>query len=242
MLSFGKLESYKILIGDGWKWSGVESGNYKSSRVLKLNLSMDPRILMDYGIKLLTTRAEDLYLAELKGVKEVLYELNDEGFSHLKHLNIQNCDEMESIIGSTEWSHHDHAFPNLESLILHNLIKLERICSAPLPSQAFTKLQVIKVNSCDVMEFVFLHSLVKHLSELLEIEISECKFMTYIIAKQSQEDPSAGQTDKIRLPKMRSLTLESLPSLVSLSPESCVKGTENNNDFASQLLSDKVQT
>lgn len=239
LLAFGKLESYKILIGDGWKWSEVESGNYKNSRVLKLNLSMDPSILLDYGIKLLMTRAEDLYLAELKGVKEVLYELNDEGFSQLKHLNIQDSAEMQCIIGSTKWAHHDHAFPNLESLILQNLINIERICSGPLPAQAFTKLQVIKVKSCDRMEFVFLHSMVKHLSELLEIEISECKFMTKIIAEKRLEDD--GETDKIEFPKMRSLTLECLPSLVYLSPEPCIKVTENNNGFSGQLLNDTVQ-
>jgi hypothetical protein len=82
--------------------------------------------------------------------------------------------------------------------------------------------------------------MVQHLSELVEIEISECRIMNYIIAKQRQEDE--GETDIIALPKLRSLTLESLPSLVSLSPESCIKDSENNNDFSSQLLSDKVQT
>jgi len=147
---------------------------------------------------------------------------------------------MESIIGSTIWSHHDHAFPNLESLIIQNMMKLERICSDPLPAQAFAKLQVIKVKNCDLMESVFLHSMVQHLTELVEIEISECRYMNYIIAKQIQENE--GEDDKIALPKMRSLTLESLPSLVSLSPESCNKDSENNNDFSSQLLNDKVQT
>jgi disease resistance protein RPS2 len=73
MLSFGRLESYKILIGQGWKFSEEESENYKSSRILKLNLSADPRILMDYGIKMLMNRAEDLYLAELKGKYLVFY-------------------------------------------------------------------------------------------------------------------------------------------------------------------------
>lgn len=165
--------------------------------------------------------------------------MNDEGFSQLKHLNIKTCDEMESIIGSTIWSVHDHAFPNLESLIIQNMMKLERICSDPLPAQAFAKLQVIKVKNCDLMESVFLHSMVQHLTELVEIEISECRYMNYIIAKKIQENE--GENDKIALPKMRSLTLESLPSLVSLSPESCIKDSENNNDFSSQLLNDKVQ-
>jgi disease resistance protein RPS2 len=73
LLSFGRLESYKILIGQGWKFSEEESENYKSSRILKLNLSADPRILMDYGIKMLMNRAEDLYLAELKGKYLVFY-------------------------------------------------------------------------------------------------------------------------------------------------------------------------
>lgn len=239
MFAFGKLENYKILIGDGWKWSEVQSRNYKISKILKLNLGMHPIILMDYGIKILMANAEDLYLAELKGVGEVLYELNDEGFSRLKHLNILNCAEMQSIIGSTEWAYHDHAFPNLESLIIHNLVNMERICSDPLPAQAFTKLQVIKVKGCDRMEFLFSHSMVKHLSELVEIEISECKAMTNIIAEQRQED--AGQTDKIRLINLRSLTLECLPSLVSLSPESGVEATEDGNSFSNQLFNDKVE-
>ena len=240
-LGFGRLESYKILIGEGWEWSGVESGNYETSKLLKLNLGADTSILMDYGIKMLMAKAEDLYLAELKGVREVLYELNDEGFSRLKHLNILNCAEMESIIGSTEWAYGDHAFPKLESLILHNLINMERICSDPLPAQAFTKLQVIKVKGCDRMEFLFSHSMVKHLSELVEIEISECKFMTNIIAAQRQKDADAGQTDKIRLINLRSLTLECLPSLVTLSPESSIQATESGNGFSSQLFNDKVQ-
>ncbi|XP_061348711.1 disease resistance protein RPS2-like [Gastrolobium bilobum] len=239
LLSFGRLESYKILIGDKWKWTEVESENYKTSKVLKLNLSMDPSILLDYGMKMLMTIAEELYLAELKGVREVLYELNDEGFSRLKHLNIQNCDEMQSIIGSTEWAHHDHAFPFLESLILHNLINMEKICSGSLPAQAFTRLQVIKIKGCDKMEFVFFHSMVKQLSELLEIEISECKLITNIITEQRQKD--GGETYKIKFPKMRSLVLECLPSLVGLSPEPCIMSTENNNGFFSQLFHDKVE-
>ncbi|KAL9297882.1 hypothetical protein ACSQ67_023778 [Phaseolus vulgaris] len=241
MLSFGRLESYKILIGDGWKWSGVESENYKASRLLKLNSGADPSILKDYGIKMLMTKAEDLYLAELKGVREVLYELNDEGFSQLKHLCILNCAEMESIIGSTEWAYSDHAFPNLESLILHNLINMERICSDPLPAQGFIKLQVIKVKGCDRMEFLFSHSMVKHLSELVEIEISECKSMTNILSGQRQEDADAGQTDKIRLINLRSLTLQCLPSLVSLSPESSTEAPQNGTGFSSQLFNDKVE-
>ncbi|CAJ1978627.1 unnamed protein product [Sphenostylis stenocarpa] len=241
VLGFGRLEHYKILIGDGWKWSGVESENYKTSRLLKLNSCADPSILKDYGIKMLMNMAEDLYLAELKGVREVLYELNDEGFSQLKYLNIINCAEMESIIGSTEWAYSDHAFPNLESLILHNLVNMERICSDPLPAQGFTKLRVIKVTGCDRMEFLFSHSMIKHLSELVEIEISECKSMTNILAGQRQQDADAEQTDKIRLINLRSLTLQCLPSLVSFSPESNTEAPENGNGFSSQLFNDKVE-
>ncbi|KAK7405164.1 hypothetical protein VNO78_06363 [Psophocarpus tetragonolobus] len=240
-LGFGRLENYKILIGDGWKWSEVESGNYQTSRLLKLNSGPDASILMDYGIRMLMNKAEELYLAELKGVREVLYELNDEGFSRLKHLNILNCAEMESIIGSTEWAYHDHAFPNLESLTLHNLSNMERICSDPIPAQAFTKLQVIKVKGCDRMEFLFSHTMVKHLSGLVEVEISECKFMMIIIAEQRQKDADAGQTDKIRLTNLRSLTLECLPSLVSLSPESSIEATDSSNICPSQLFNDKVE-
>ncbi|MED6136074.1 hypothetical protein PIB30_052543 [Stylosanthes scabra] len=240
MLALGKLHSYKISIGKGWKSLEVESGFSEASRVFKLNPSMDTRILMDYGIKMLMNRAEDLHLAELKGVKEVLYELNDDGFSMLKHLSIQNCDDILSIIGPIEWAHRDHAFPNLESLSLQNLSNLERICSGPLPAQAFTKLNVVKVKGCHRMEFVFPHSMVKHLSELLEVEICECKFMTKIVAEKIKEQDD-GETDKIQFLKMRSLTLDCLPSFLSLSPEPRIDGTNNNNSSSIQLFTEKVE-
>ncbi|KAI4353334.1 hypothetical protein L6164_002293 [Bauhinia variegata] len=82
-LMFEKLEKYKIFIGDVWKWSG----NYETSKTLKLKLSTN--IHLEHGIKILLRRVEDLYLDELNGISDVLFQLNDEGFAHLRHLYIQ---------------------------------------------------------------------------------------------------------------------------------------------------------
>ncbi|KAK2647776.1 hypothetical protein Ddye_015265 [Dipteronia dyeriana] len=87
-----KLDRYRIFIGDVWDWFG----NSETSKTLKLKWSN--RIYFSNGIKTLLNRTEDLYLDELKGVKNVLYELDKEGFPQLKHLHVQNGPEIQYII------------------------------------------------------------------------------------------------------------------------------------------------
>ncbi|CAL0309968.1 unnamed protein product [Lupinus luteus] len=103
LLIFGKLEKYKILIGDGWKWSWDYAGYSETSRTLKLNLSSTTITYLDLGIKMLLNGVEDLSLAEVNGVRNVIPEFNGEGFAQLKHLLIQNCVEIFYIIDSTNW-------------------------------------------------------------------------------------------------------------------------------------------
>ena len=70
-LSLKRLDRYRIFIGDGWDWSG----KYETLKTLKLKLSSS-RYLSE-EIRSLLNIAEDVYLDELKGVKNVLYELHD---------------------------------------------------------------------------------------------------------------------------------------------------------------------
>ncbi|RDY13693.1 putative disease resistance protein, partial [Mucuna pruriens] len=200
------LERYCILIGKMWEWHLQWSGGAReTSRTLKLTDSWCTSVSL--------TSVEDLSFANLKRVKDVLYELNDEGFPQLKHLHIQDSDELLHIIDSRGLVNPHSAFPNLETLVLRSLNNIEEICHGPIPTPSFEKLQVIKVGGCDRLKNLFLYSLVRNLSQLHEMEISKCKDMKEIIAMEKQEDEK--EVPKIVLPELRSLTLIGLPMLQS---------------------------
>ncbi|XP_039687016.1 probable disease resistance protein At4g27220 [Medicago truncatula] len=211
---FEKLDRYNIFIGDMWKWSLEWSGcASESSRILKLADSRSSNILSDHGSTFLLNSAEDMCLAKIQCVRNVLYELNREGFPQLKHLRIQDSTDLKHIINSIDWIHPYPALPNLESLALQNLFNLEEICHGPIPIQSFTELKSFEVKGCDKLKNLLWYSLVRNLPRLLEIKISDCKMITEIIAEQTYDADK--EIDKIMFHKLRSIVLENLPSLIS---------------------------
>ncbi|KAF2294492.1 hypothetical protein GH714_011927 [Hevea brasiliensis] len=149
------LQSYRILIGYGWDWNG----NYETSRMLKLKLKTS--IHSEYGVKVLLRETEDLYLDEVRGAENVLYDIDGDGFPQLKHLHVQNNTVIQHIINSTKCAACD-AFPILESLILKSLMNLEKICHGQLAAGSFNKLGILKMKKDskeEVVEFNQLRSL-----------------------------------------------------------------------------------
>ncbi|XWS65124.1 hypothetical protein CRYUN_Cryun05aG0063900 [Craigia yunnanensis] len=109
------LDRYRILIGDydAWDWSD----HYEYSRTLKFKLNTS--IYLDHGVKILLNKTEDLYLDQLKGIKNVFDELNNgEDFRHLKKLHVQNGLEVKYI--ATE----KLEFCQLQSMSLQDLPQL----------------------------------------------------------------------------------------------------------------------
>ncbi|WJX68000.1 hypothetical protein P8452_52415 [Trifolium repens] len=179
---FAKLERYNIFIGDMWKWSLLMAGGAsESSRTLKLTETDSSSIVLDAGFNFLLNSAEDMCLAKIQCGKDVLSELNKEGFPQLKHLCIQDSAELKFIINSMGWIYPYPAFLSLETLVLQNLFNLEEICHGPIPIQSLTKLKSIEVKE--------------------------------IVAVQTSEADK--EINKLMFPKLRSLELERLPSLVS---------------------------
>ncbi|KAI4353646.1 hypothetical protein L6164_002578 [Bauhinia variegata] len=200
-----KLERYKIFIGDVWEWSG----KYESSKTLKLKLHTSIHHL-EHGIKLLLRKVEDLYLDELSGISNVLFQLNGEGFPGLKHLYIQNNAEIKHIIDSIDWIASQQSFPKLETLTLQNLNNLEKICHGQLMVNSFSNLKEIKIKSCDRLRYLLSCSMANQLPQLLELEVSECKSMKTILLVESDASIDRGI---IEFHQLRSLALQSLPSL-----------------------------
>ncbi|CAJ2659433.1 unnamed protein product [Trifolium pratense] len=211
---FEKLVRYNIFVGDKWKWSLDWSGNAsESSRILKLEDSRSLNILLDCGFNFLLNSAEDMCLAKIQCVRNVFYELNMEGFPQLKHLCIQDSSDLKYIIDSMGWDDPYPVLPNLETFVLENLFNLEEICHGILPIECFAKLKSFEVKGCDKLKNLLSFSHDRNLPELHKIKIFDCKMITEIISVQASEADK--DIDKILFPKLDSLELEHLPSLIS---------------------------
>ncbi|XP_021823842.1 probable disease resistance protein At4g27220 [Prunus avium] len=136
MFSDTKLERYTILIGDCWLYPK----NYRtSSNKLKLKLTTNSQF--DQGIKLLLKRCEHLDLDGVEAANMIFYILASDSGKQLKNLHVQNNDVVTSLINSS------HAFPNLESLSLYNLVNLETVCCGQLIAQPFQKLRYLTLRN-----------------------------------------------------------------------------------------------
>ncbi|GKV48987.1 hypothetical protein SLEP1_g55760 [Rubroshorea leprosula] len=211
----GKLERYKIFIGDVWN---NRDSSFDSSKVLKLQ--MKTHIRFDYSIKRLLKMTEELHLEQLNGVKNVVDELDIEDFPDLKYLYICNAPELHQIVNLRGWGPFS-AFPNLEVLFLRNLIKLEKLFQARFKDTAFSKLRTITIECCHQLKNLFSFSIASQFLQLQEIRVSDCSNMEEIIdlvkEQRSREDiVEASQEVKPKFGQLlRSLRLQRLPKLIS---------------------------
>ncbi|KAJ0100506.1 hypothetical protein Patl1_21945 [Pistacia atlantica] len=177
-----------------------------------LKLKINNSTCLGLGIKALLKMTEDLSLEEMNGVRNVLYELDMDGFPHLKHLLVKDCLELLYIIKSVAWN---LAFPKLESLILCNLINLEKICHGQLNAGSFSKLRIMKIEKCDRLEYLFASSVAKNLTQLQQIEVTDCKNLKEIFGEESEDHGDEIETnDKIDFNQLCSLTLQRLPQFI----------------------------
>ncbi|KAL4337840.1 hypothetical protein AHAS_Ahas12G0150400 [Arachis hypogaea] len=208
-LMFDKLERFKIVIGDVWEWADIDDVTLKT-----LKLKLGTNIHLEHGIKGLIRRAENLYLDEVEGISNVLYQLNGDGFPQLKHLHIQNNALIQHIIDFTERSHIPTPFPNLEKLVIQNLGKMEKICHGPLAVGFFSKLRAIKVEKCNKVKYLLSVSMLKGMPQLAELEISECNLMEKVVFEDDDASAMNDETgETIQFPLLHSLTLQHLDAL-----------------------------
>ncbi|XP_012463876.1 disease resistance protein At4g27190 [Gossypium raimondii] len=235
---FKKLQRFKILIGNTWDWSD----KHEASRILKLKLNES--IHMNDGVQILLKRTEVLYLDDLKYVEDLLYDLDESttGFPQLKYLHIQNGPGLKHIVNLTDKVTLD-VFPVLESLYLHNLINLEKICNAQLEMQPFAKLRVINVGSCSQLKNLFSFSIARGLQQLQEVQVVDCKNMVEIITGGRGRDVGDNETTTtIEFEQLQSLTLQQLPKLISFNASSTTATLFNNKVTFPKLKSLKLSS
>ncbi|KAL0005364.1 hypothetical protein SO802_012925 [Lithocarpus litseifolius] len=200
---FERLESYRVAVGSSLFWNGTS----ETSRILKLNIILES----DYGYSVLLRKCESLFLGKMKGVKNILYELDSEGFPCLKHLKVENNDEIQYIIKSMGVQ--GTVFPILESINLRYVNNLERISYTRLPTHSFCNLRVVKMSNCCQLEFVFSSSMVECFSHLQEMNIEDCEIMTAIVAKEREEEIEVISDNNIMFANLQSLRLRNLLKL-----------------------------
>ncbi|KAB1227797.1 hypothetical protein CJ030_MR1G017587 [Morella rubra] len=138
-----------------------------------------------------------------------------------KDLMFENLEKYKILVGDVwywDWSDQHET-----SRTLKFKLKTSFQAEGQLPTTSFGKLQVVKVEHCEKLKFVFSSSMAKGLSLLGELKIKECSMMCAIVVKEGEGEIKDGDKDTIILfPRLRKLLLDGLPKLISfLSSNHC---------------------
>ncbi|CAK9177999.1 unnamed protein product [Ilex paraguariensis] len=175
------------------------------------------------------------------GSKSVVDELNLNGFLHLKELRIQNCGKLEYLTNAVDGRLQPSVFifPILNTLDLRELANLIGVCGDQLPGAgSFSELKELQLgclpsltqlwkcptqNVClGNLRLVFLHecgslgsllslSIASGMAQLEELHISNCGKLVEVF---SDESGDGNVTSKIKFPKLKTIYLANLQSLI----------------------------
>ena len=83
--------------------------HFEGSRILKLKFKFNiSSLLRERGFKMLLKRSENLDIDGIKGLKNLVFELNKEdGLPHLKNLKVNNVETQYIIKSTVEHYHSD---------------------------------------------------------------------------------------------------------------------------------------
>ncbi|XP_039173436.1 probable disease resistance protein At4g27220 [Eucalyptus grandis] len=145
-LNVEKFSKFNINIGNVHRWPSEKGSS-------TLNLKLDPLsdILRKGCIQSILGKSDDLFLDGLSEIEQSICALSQKDFLELKQLQVKNSPSIHYILQLPSHT----KFKMLESLILKNLINLEKISKKNITSKSFSALKVLRVESCDKMEVLF---------------------------------------------------------------------------------------
>ncbi|KAK3420042.1 hypothetical protein EUGRSUZ_G00825, partial [Eucalyptus grandis] len=195
-LNVEKFSKFNINIGNVQRWPSEKGSS-------TLNLKLDPLsdVLRKRCIQSILDKSDDLFLDGLSKIEQSICALSQKDFLELKHLQVKNSPSVHDILQLPSHT----KFKMLESLILKNLINLEKISKNNITSKFFSALKVLRVENCDKMEVLFPLSVVRELSKIEMIEVVSCKLMRRII-----ETDDYG---KVELCNLHVLQFHNLPNI-----------------------------
>ncbi|XP_025685667.2 probable disease resistance protein At4g27220 [Arachis hypogaea] len=162
-LIFKNIVRFWVYVGDSSTIShGLVPRGYLHPNVLTLNNTYYSYIKKSVIIQHFLQRVEILSLDDIKNLKCVISDLDEEGFPLLKNLIIESCNNLEYAADSCD----DHCvFPQVQSISLRNLENLKAIiCHVAhhlsqkvdfSACQCFGSLQVLKIEYCKSLKTIF---------------------------------------------------------------------------------------
>ncbi|XP_039048940.1 disease resistance protein RPS2-like [Hibiscus syriacus] len=197
---FGKLERYKIFIGDLMWYELYDGLQMNTSRILQVK--MKKSINLYGGITLLLRNVRSHWLEEVEDVRKMLYDPITEGFLDLKHLRFRYVLDIKVLLSSMM------LVPCFESLSLSGLTDLEAICDRQLKVGSFDRLRIIKVESCNALKNLFFFPIATKFCQLEEIIVSNCHNMIGLIV----EEEKMGENEILEFRQLLLLELRGLDS------------------------------
>ncbi|KAJ7946532.1 Disease resistance protein [Quillaja saponaria] len=98
--------------------------------------------------------------------------------------------------------------PNLEQLFLKSLLNLKTVFEGPLHPRNLSKLQILEIINCPILERIFINGSIWQLSGLKKLTIQDCYEIEELIT-----EPEGTETECIVLTKLETLALINLPKL-----------------------------
>ncbi|XP_044475647.1 uncharacterized protein LOC123203365 isoform X2 [Mangifera indica] len=165
---------------------------------------------------------ENLKLSEFPELEEKIWKskVSDGLFCNLKSLVVDAFLESSSAIPSRVLS----GLKNLEILEVRSRDSLTQLFDTESPLNVdghaskrshqdvlnLKNLKSLKVHDCNGLRYIFTPSVILGLVQLQDIEVKNCALIEEIIRKEGEND---AETDKIFIPQLKSISLESLPNL-----------------------------
>ena len=162
-------------------------------------------------------KSEILKLKEIKDLKNIVYELDKEGFQCLKVLEVGGSDDVEYVMDATSDQNPHAAFPILESLKVFRLNNLKEIYHGQYPKRSFNSacfgdLKSLCLEKCQHLKNVFSLSITRGLVQLQKLEIDDCDDMEGCFHKEGEDEKALN--DNKMFPQLTSIELDSLPRLI----------------------------
>jgi disease resistance protein RPS2 len=143
--------------------------------------------------------------------------------TELKHIYLYGCKGIEHILCCSSSSSSSCTLPLQTPEILHIrfldnlcvLFRKEKDASAQVPPHTFSCLKIIHIFGCPKLKKLLSPGLLLHLLNLEYIYVSDCVQLEEIIEEEEKEEEGM-DTTKITLPRLKKLSLLSLPELKSI--------------------------
>ena len=169
----------------------------------------------------LLQKSEIIILKEIKDFKNILYELDKEGFPCLLVLSISDSEGVEYVIDVTSHQTSRVAFPILQSLELMELHNLKEIYHGQFPEKSFSgahsqlacfrNLRSLRLLECNHLKNVFSLSIARGLVQLQQLQVVSCDDMKEIFCKEGEDGKAL---DRIMFPELRYINLSYVPRLI----------------------------